>query len=80
MDAPQVVIDNMMNIEVCLTSFSFPLPKSHFIQQLLLYTSKVTSNSTLLDMAVSHATKTMENHVRADGISSSALKIVLVAD
>ncbi|GAA5910997.1 hypothetical protein JCM6882_006743 [Rhodosporidiobolus microsporus] len=37
--------------------------------QLLVAASRLSSNSTLLDMAVSHANKTMQNHVRSDGSS-----------
>ncbi|GAA5857512.1 hypothetical protein JCM8547_009311 [Rhodosporidiobolus lusitaniae] len=40
-----------------------------FNLQLLVAASSLSSNSTLLDMAVSHANKTRENHVRSDGSS-----------
>jgi hypothetical protein len=34
--------------------------------QLLVAASTISSNSTLLNMAVSHANKTRQNHVRSD--------------
>lgn len=34
--------------------------------QLLALSSSRSNNSTLLDMAISHANKTLENHVRDD--------------
>lgn len=37
--------------------------------QLLTAASTLSSNSTLLEMAISHANKTLANHVRADGSS-----------
>lgn len=46
---PQVIMDNMMNLEVLFTS------------------ANLTGNDYLRDIAMSHADKAMENHVRADG-------------
>lgn len=37
--------------------------------EVLLVAANLTSNSTFLDIAVSHADKTILNHVRADGSS-----------
>lgn len=37
--------------------------------EVLLVAAQLTSNSTLRDMAISHADKTIANHIRADGSS-----------
>ena len=35
--------------------------------EVLFYGEALTGNSTWRDMAISHADKTMQNHIRADG-------------
>ncbi|KAH9915796.1 glycoside hydrolase family 88 protein [Epithele typhae] len=54
----QVIIDNMMNLEICLMG-----------RQLFFASEALTGNHTLRDMAISHADKTMANHIRPDGSS-----------
>lgn len=46
-----------------------PLPFSQNLALLARSASSYTHNSTLLDIAISHADKTMQHHVRADGSS-----------
>ncbi|ELU36373.1 d-4,5 unsaturated -glucuronyl hydrolase-like protein [Rhizoctonia solani AG-1 IA] len=55
-DGPEfhVIVDNMMNLER---------------MQLLFKAADLSGNQTLIDMAISHANKTIANHVRPDGSS-----------
>lgn len=65
----QVIIDNMMNLDV----------RDHFVvvelinqttlprYQVLFQAAKLNGNDTLQQIAISHADKTMTNHVRSDG-------------
>ncbi|KAI0311501.1 d-4,5 unsaturated-glucuronyl hydrolase-like protein [Amylostereum chailletii] len=54
----QVIIDNMMNLEA-----RPPSPPVLFVSE------RLTGNHTLRDIAISHADKTMVNHLRPDGSS-----------
>lgn len=68
--APQVIIDNMMNLEVCAQfthdAFTFSLTDYAMIK-VFFASNNLEKNDTLVQMAISHADKTMQNHVREDG-------------
>ena len=75
----QVIIDNMMNLEVRTVSVreaTFNLTCSLTLQ-VLFASEKLTGNHTLRDIAISHADKTMANHVRADGSRILHFHVVL---
>ena len=56
----------MMNLEVRNNPVLACLRISHR-SKLFFVAADLTNNNTLIDMAISHANKTMQNHVRPDG-------------
>lgn len=60
-----VIIDNMMNLEV-----SVHRNADRNTLLMLFKSAELTGNETLKYIAVSHAQKTLQNHIRADGMKN----------
>ena len=48
--------------------------------KLFFVAANLTNNNTLVDMAISHANKTMQNHVRPDGTVAVSRRLINLAD
>ncbi len=57
----------MMNLEVHKSQTSWEDTMLRTLQQVLFASEALTGNHTLREIAISHADKTMVNHIRPDG-------------